>query len=280
MGRPGFEFYSSCVELPRLLEQAVPRPRSVGSPDGGALLSLAAHCLMVHEGFTVVDHAAHKRTSIFNPPAGWNSSLAGSSGEPVTVGKCDQRKQWVFEYKYGSCGQFIMYCTLHDETGKMFVHARQADNEDNLQVLGLRLSHYIPQVDSHSSWDEVLVEEELLYDMFMEYIVRPLVGFAALGLQVCGRTPEPELRLGHRPSPEAQGRSSIDDSADMFYDSMDEDADEDLLVSRRPVLSRHSSGLDPKLVYMLNRTPPSLMLSIVLVTSAAATTAVLWAWRR
>jgi hypothetical protein len=173
-----------------------------------------------------------------------------------------------------------MYCTLHDETGKMFIHARQADNEDNLQVLGLRLSHYIPQVDSHSSWDEVLVEEELLYDMFMEYIVRPLVGFAALGLQVCGRTPEPELRLGHRPSPEAQGRSSIDDSADMFYDSMDEDADEDLLVSRRPVLSRHSSGLDPKLVYMLNRTPPSLMLSIVLVTSAAATTAVLWAWRR
>mmetsp|Transcript_9110 Transcript_9110/g.23303 ORF Transcript_9110/g.23303 Transcript_9110/m.23303 type:complete len:287 (+) Transcript_9110:467-1327(+) len=286
MGRTRFEpHHAACVELPRLLERAVPRPRSVVSSDGGAALALSAHCLMVAEGFTVIDDPASaagprrcKRTSIYNPPAGWNDVSPGeaSDGRP---------RQWVFEYKYGACGHFLMYCTLHPGADKLFVHAGQAGNADNVQCCALRLSQYLhaSELAECGSWDEVLLEEELLADMFMEYIVRPLVGFAALGLQCGGASPEHDLRM-FQSSPGASSGSasgSRQGNASEESDSSEEEEEEDVFDEPMPMLyRRRHSGLDPKLQYMLTRTPPSLMLPAVLLTSAAATSAVLWAWRR
>jgi len=70
------------VDLPRLLEDAVPLPSYVQTENGGALLALAAHCIMVNEGFVPLAKA-RTGASIFSPPEGWNSCANSSDAAKV-----------------------------------------------------------------------------------------------------------------------------------------------------------------------------------------------------
>ncbi len=65
------------AELAELLRQAVPKPAFLAITDGGPVLSLALHCLMIQAGFELASNAAHGRTtSKFVPPKDWNGALS------------------------------------------------------------------------------------------------------------------------------------------------------------------------------------------------------------
>lgn len=67
-----------------LLQAALPKPAHIASSDGGAVLALALHTLMVREGFTVVDESGRKKYSVYCPPADWNSIYP----DQVRLGGC------------------------------------------------------------------------------------------------------------------------------------------------------------------------------------------------
>lgn len=65
------------VELAELLKQAIPKPAFLAITDGGPVLSLALHCLMIQAGFELASNAAHGRTTpTFVPPKDWNGALS------------------------------------------------------------------------------------------------------------------------------------------------------------------------------------------------------------
>ncbi|BDA50375.1 hypothetical protein COCOBI_16-0510 [Coccomyxa sp. Obi] len=163
------------------LQSAVREPRFVQTDDGGSIIALALHCVMVEQGFRV---AAEKKfgggTSAFSPAADWHGKYTN---------------EWVFDYnRAGYVSKFQLHCSLQPGSGKMFVHAREADSPTNMRYMGLLVDKYVPDPGKAkgNSWEGVLVEQEALKQQLIEYVVGPLL-VAALPLQ------EPDEALSSPP---------------------------------------------------------------------------------
>ncbi|CAL8464775.1 g4310 [Coccomyxa elongata] len=153
------------------LRSAVREPRFVQTEDGGSVLALALHCVMVEQGFRVT---AEKKfgggASAFSPAADWQGKYTN---------------EWVFDYKrVGYASGFQLHCSLQPGSGKMFVHARETDSPTNMRYMGLLVDKYVPDPAKAkgSSWEGVLVEQEALKQQLEEYVIGPLLA-AALPLQ-------------------------------------------------------------------------------------------------
>ena len=57
--------------------------------------------------------------------------------------------------RQGYSNAFVLHCSLQAASGKVFVHAREVDNDSNVHILGLLVSRYIPDAArcQEPSWD-------------------------------------------------------------------------------------------------------------------------------
>jgi len=130
-----------------------------GTGDGGAVIALALHCLMVKSGYQVTPATSQNSLA---PASDWNSKFSN---------------EWVFEYtRKGFDSVFVLHCSLAAPSGKMFVHGRERDNPKNMHNLGLQVNKYITEKSKleRESWEGVLDGEAVLEEMFQEYISMPL----------------------------------------------------------------------------------------------------------
>eukprot|EP00200_Dunaliella_tertiolecta_P006625 CAMPEP_0202357062 /NCGR_PEP_ID=MMETSP1126-20121109/11248_1 /ASSEMBLY_ACC=CAM_ASM_000457 /TAXON_ID=3047 /ORGANISM="Dunaliella tertiolecta, Strain CCMP1320" /LENGTH=187 /DNA_ID=CAMNT_0048949885 /DNA_START=40 /DNA_END=600 /DNA_ORIENTATION=- len=154
-------------ELVSLLSSAVSKPGTVGT--SGGVLALSVHCIMVRQGFNVVENpdvtGKRLRRSSYMPPLDWQA--AGPN-------------EWNFLYSLGGkCHHFKLVVALHEKTGRTFVHASEDGNPNNIQVLGLQLENYVSPDSSTlktQDWNKVLVldNEQKLNDLVITHIVNPL----------------------------------------------------------------------------------------------------------
>jgi len=164
-----------------------------------------------------------------------------------------------------------MWCSLH-RSRKLYIHAVQAGNPDNAQVLGLGLNTYLmePELGEVCGWDDVLCEQEHLYSMFMEYICWPLLLLSGMGAATAAAAKDVPF----------EGADNNQNSLDLLDTTMD-DVPDTTQRSRKPLTPSSSLFLvNSELEQLLSSAPPGIMASAILATTAAATTAVLWAWRR
>lgn len=149
-----------------MLEAALPKPAHIATSDGGAVLALALHCLMVKEGFTVVDQSGRKKHSVYCPPSDWNGIYLD---------------QWVLVYtKDGYAHRFVLHCSLQVTTKRMFIHASEEGNQNNVCVLGLQLDNYVPDptILKSNSWEDVVQNQVKLSELFAAHITQPLTAQA------------------------------------------------------------------------------------------------------
>lgn len=148
--------------LSQLLQVALPKPAYLSNTDGGAALALALHCLMIRDGYTVVDSGQRVRHSVYMPPSDWNGRF---------------KDEWVFKYtKDGKANKFTLHCSLQSQSKRMFVHASEEHNINNIQILGLQLENYVPDTSKLKSnqWSGVITNETSLVELFCKYITVPL----------------------------------------------------------------------------------------------------------
>mmetsp|Transcript_27634 Transcript_27634/g.70399 ORF Transcript_27634/g.70399 Transcript_27634/m.70399 type:complete len:240 (-) Transcript_27634:877-1596(-) len=152
--------------LTSLLALAWHKPASLASP--GAGLALALHCVMIREGFSVEESdtaAAGKRVrhSSYSPPAAW---------------QMEGPNEWNFVYSHpGKANRFKLTVSLHEKSGRTFVHASEAGNPNNIQILGLQLDKYIPDASllRKTDWSDILHNEDALNEFMTKYVVGPLL---------------------------------------------------------------------------------------------------------
>lgn len=153
--------------LSSLLQQAVPTPCYLTTDaHGGDIISLSVHCIMVREGFATAERGQPATQSRYAPPVGWRGV---------------HQDEWVFEYtKQGKANRFVLHCSLQSQTGRMFIHASEANNKENVQVLGVSLSNYVvPNVSLQTAtWEQGVQQQAVLEEMVMQYIVQPLAQHA------------------------------------------------------------------------------------------------------
>ncbi len=176
-----------------LLERLFPTPVSFFARTNATsddVVPLCLHCLMVEAGCS-------PRSSKDNrPPVSWNQ----------------HPDEWIIEYRHwnAASGTLRLHCSLQRRSGRLFVHAeelvddpkltkaqeRKTDQDAsarNIQVLGLQLTNYTRNVadDAGGSWSDYVRNERTLKEMFLQFIVRPLLeasGMRALeGLREEGR---------------------------------------------------------------------------------------------
>ncbi|GFH09760.1 PI31_Prot_N domain-containing protein, partial [Haematococcus lacustris] len=150
-------------DLTELLPLAVPKPASVGTR--GAALALACHCVMVREGFTVEEpQFASSRIRRSSPPANWQ--MYG----PM---------EWNFVYSHSSkLNLFKLIVSLHEKSGRAFVHCSEDLNPNNIQILGLQLENYVPETAAGlkgTDWTGIMTNMQGLEAFYLQHIVRPLL---------------------------------------------------------------------------------------------------------
>lgn len=148
--------------LSQLLQVALPKPAHLANTDGGPALALSLHCCMVREGYTVLDTAERTRQSVYMPPADWNGRY---------------KDEWIFHYtKDGKSNKFTLHCSLQPQSKRMFIHASEENNLNNVQILGLQLDNYIPEPSrlKGNDWNAVITNEDSLIQLFTQYISIPL----------------------------------------------------------------------------------------------------------
>ncbi|KAK9917606.1 hypothetical protein WJX75_006379 [Coccomyxa subellipsoidea] len=171
----------ACPAMEKHLQSAVREPRFVQTDDGGSILALALHCLMVDHGFRVdADRTFGGGASPFCPAADWHGKFTN---------------EWVFDYRRpGYASAFALHCSLQAASGKMFVHAREADSPTNMRYMGLLVDKYVPDpgMAKGSSWAGVVVEQEALKQQLEEFVAEPLLAAAM-------PSPEPEEPIQDAP---------------------------------------------------------------------------------
>uniref|UniRef100_A0A7S0Y9I7 PI31 proteasome regulator N-terminal domain-containing protein n=1 Tax=Polytomella parva TaxID=51329 RepID=A0A7S0Y9I7_9CHLO len=148
--------------LLKLLHSAAPQPSYISSKDGGSIVSLCLHCLMVQDGFTIIDDSTRKRHSKYQPPVDWSSQFPD---------------QWIFRYsKESKVNCFVLHCSLQTRSGRLFIHASEENNPSNIQVLGLLVPNYVldPSKIKENSWKGVIDGEDKMIDLFKQHILEPL----------------------------------------------------------------------------------------------------------
>lgn len=173
-----------------LLQLACSKPEHVVGNGGGAL-ALALHCLMVREGFHVVDTTGAWRAEPFfysgvvPRSVPWNLRDIRRIYRSYTTATAGQRRhssylpplgwhgaypdEWVFFYtKDGKANKFVLHCSLQASTRRMFVRANEEGNPENIQALGLQLDKYVPDPSRLRSneWAGVLANERDLNEFF------------------------------------------------------------------------------------------------------------------
>ncbi|GLI63437.1 hypothetical protein VaNZ11_006328, partial [Volvox africanus] len=155
--------------LIQLLEKACPRPSYLSSTDGGPILALALHCLMVNDGFVLAGEEGQgiaDLTTRFLPQKDWNGKLLD---------------QWMFFYtKPGKARKFTLHCSLQGRTKRMFIHASEENNLANIRVLGLQLENYVshPNTLASNSWsaqEPVVRNAAKMSELMTEHVIQPLL---------------------------------------------------------------------------------------------------------
>ncbi|GIL78016.1 hypothetical protein Vretimale_7351 [Volvox reticuliferus] len=161
--------------LIQLLEKACPRPSYLAPTDGGPILALALHCLMVNDGFILASEGGQSiadPATRFLPQKDWNGKLLD---------------QWIFFYtKPGKARKFTLHCSLQGRTKRMFIHASEENNLANICVLGLQLENYIsrPNTLASNSWrappgQELVVRNAAkMSGLMTEHVIQPLLQMA------------------------------------------------------------------------------------------------------
>lgn len=131
------------------------------------MVALALHCLMVREGFSVVDETTtadqRRRQSAYTPPLNWQEHGPN---------------EWGFVYsRSDKVNRFAVIINLHPTGSRIFVHASEEHNPHNIQVLGLQLENYVPDASKlkSNSWEGILANDDLLTHNFVTFVTKPLL---------------------------------------------------------------------------------------------------------
>eukprot|EP01023_Acetabularia_acetabulum_P058408 TRINITY_DN6901_c0_g1_i1.p1 TRINITY_DN6901_c0_g1~~TRINITY_DN6901_c0_g1_i1.p1 ORF type:complete len:204 (-),score=21.96 TRINITY_DN6901_c0_g1_i1:32-643(-) len=147
-----------------LLQTAVGKPLDIDCESGGAFLALACHCLMVRWGFTLQEQDAKNCHSAYNPPHFWNA----------------RQNLWQFSYnKDGKCGEFELYCSFDQESGRLLVHVEECGTS-NVHLYSLKVSNYIGRTQDLvkcRSWDDLdfpSISQRYFAYRIEQNLIRPL----------------------------------------------------------------------------------------------------------
>eukprot|EP00191_Tetraselmis_sp_GSL018_P011203 CAMPEP_0177606340 /NCGR_PEP_ID=MMETSP0419_2-20121207/17249_1 /TAXON_ID=582737 /ORGANISM="Tetraselmis sp., Strain GSL018" /LENGTH=264 /DNA_ID=CAMNT_0019100683 /DNA_START=340 /DNA_END=1131 /DNA_ORIENTATION=- len=257
-------------QLSQILSSVLPvteilRSTGHGSCEGSAsYLALAVHCVLINEGFEVHTETSHAseylslKENLYTLPSDWKPTSRPCETEGY-------EGQWIFRYRYGT-ELYVVSCSIH-LSGKLFIHAFQVGNPDNLQVLGLNPKRYVfdSGIGAVYSWDDVLFNLELLYDMCMEYICRPLLALSESPKLSSVRTEHFKTALPAVIARESSTKLTKQEGRAPLSPEPVESVDQGLRIV--------NSEFE-----ILVRTPASILIPALLATTAVASTAVLWAW--
>jgi hypothetical protein len=145
-----------------------------------------------------------------------------------------------------------------------------------MQTLVLPIRHYITPHEpgqACTTLGDMILEQERLYGMLLEHICRPLLIFSD----------HPRIIQRHLMRSSSSSGSSLappDRSSSAIPQDGDNDAARDDTTTMKPPARRLLARRPSELEGLLSRAPPNIMMAFIVGSTAAAATAVLWAWRK